>query len=118
MGVSEKRVMEIKLQTIDDIEKVRDWNEVIENSLSALDNIASDVSTHQDLLHYGIFDLLALFIEQFIQVSRESQNPDLDADEDEASKPQHLDSQVDITSFPDSTLCLLKCLASLFMKLS
>ena len=55
--------MNLKMQTIDDIEKLSNQNELIENALGILNNLATDVSLHHDLVQHGIFEVLGMLVQ-------------------------------------------------------
>ena len=50
----------------DDIERIQDSNEMIENILFTLSNISNDLGMHEELIMNGMLEVIQKYVELFL----------------------------------------------------
>lgn len=100
--------MNFDVEYLDDIEKQDNDNEMMENIVCTLDNLASDVAIHGELLQNGVINVIARFIELFLSSAKEENGMGVN----------ELQEGIDLSVMPIGSLKLIKAVTSLMMKLS
>lgn len=100
--------MNFDVQYLDDIEKLDDENEMMENIVCTLDNLASDMTIHGELLQNGVMNVVARFIELFMASAKEENDMGIN----------ELNEGIDLSVMPVGSLKLIKAICSIMMKLS
>jgi len=93
---------------LDDIERLTDSNELVENTVCTLNNIASDVGLHSELIANGLIDVIRKFVELYLSSAKEENDFGVDETTD----------GIDLSVMAIGSLQLIKAIASLIMKLS
>ena len=81
---------------------------MMENIVSTIDNLASDVSIHGELIQNGVVNVIARFIELFLSSAKEENSMGVN----------EVREGLDLSVMPTGSLKLIKAVTSLMMKLS
>ena len=93
---------------LDDIEKLPNSNEMVENIVCSLQNISNDGSLHKELVANGLIDVVRKFIDLFLAQAR-SQN--------EAGENEQVEG-LNLKVMPTGALGLIKAISVIIMNLS
>jgi len=56
---------------MDDIERISDSNEMVENIICTLSNISNDFFLHRELIQNGLIEVIKKFIDMFLEQAQE-----------------------------------------------
>ena len=105
----EQNAQGFKQPVLDDIERLSNSNEMVENIICTLSNISRDHTLHQELIHNGLIDVIKGYIRLFLKHAK--QENDLGIDET-------VDGIQLLQTMPTGSVQLIKSLSQILLNIS